>query len=630
MMAWGKKPISVRGLASALAGAAFLLSPTVAWGAEENQVPTGEDPFISSLMRRVEESWMQRRTQVQRGDREGAALRAKEITELLRDEAIGRVEPMAEAAVLEALREERAGHQEAAAESFRLARALDPQQPSAWWGEARALWRSGRSGAAISAGFTALRCRWGSFWRFYGDLVRLGLTAFLALLVAGMAALLVLLTVHGPRLVHSVEEHLPDSWHSAWRRAIGFLVLLSPLLLQVLGLFVFLPWAVALLPAAERKERRLIRTWLVLAALAVPVSGVIWVLAGVISSPAARVGIAAAEKSVRADLVAELNALAEAHPEDPTWKVLQARFLAPRHPDQALRLLRVAAEQAPGDARVKILLGNVFFRSGKPETSGVLYREALNIEPANFVALFNLARSRQVQMDFAGAEEALNRARQLSAKGVKRLESELTNDQVADPIWGIREVASQVMASEALPGIRRVVGVNNPATLAALAALLAGGLVTLRFRQIESRRCQRCGEAFCGRCVGEDRAAETCNACQQLFQKKEGLDPAARQAQAHKVDRRLRRLALGRNIAQFLWPGLALIHQGRTGLGFFEAASYAFGWLGFLLADAVLPDNAAVHLVAPGTPYLVLAGALWLLYQLPAFRPGALTRLGDR
>lgn len=580
-----------------------------------------------AVLEDVSSRWTRWKDALARGDRTAAESAAREVRELLRDEGIGRLPPMAEAAVLEGRRALEVGRPPDAIAAFRLAQALDPRLPGAFWGEARARVVAGDDyGSAARLAWRAAMLRAGSFWPAYSDAVRLLAVLFFALLLAAAAGVVVVLALHGPTLAHEVEERLPTAWHPAWRRAVGWALVLSPAAVQWLGVFGLVPWAVALAPAATRAQRALIASFLVLLACAVPIGGALWVLAGVASSTTARVAVASAERTLEPELGVQLAALAEAQPREARWKLLEARLYGARQPDVALRLLRDAAEAAPNDPRVHVAIGNVFFRSGKKETAAVHYRDALRLAPDDVVALFNLQRVRTATFDTRGGENLLLRARTARPALFDEIARDTPPDDVADPRVPVREVARQVLAQEAVPGVRRALAPSNPVTLAAIAAAIGAVALSVRGARPSARRCVRCGRAYCARCAAEDRAPDTCSACHQLFSKKAGLAPAARQSQARRVDQRLTWLARGRFIAQLLWPGLGLIHEGRTGLGFLQATVWAFLLLGAAAPEAVLPASSVVPIVAPGLPSALCAVLFWILVQTPALRPSSSPR----
>ncbi len=605
-------------------------APTPVARAQETPPAAADAPALNSVVDRAYARWLRRKAFVARGDRAGAAVVARELLDFLEDESVARVPSLAEAAILEGGREENSGGLSAAIESYQLARTLDPHQTAAYWGEARARLKAGEGvGAGARSAFAGATAYWSAFWRVYDNFVQFAALGFLALLAAGAAAIVALLAAHGPRLVHELVERLPREWHPSWRRSVGWALVLAPAAIQWLGAFALLPWGVALAPAAKPGERRLIYGWLVLVAAAAPLAGVAAALASVSASPAARAAVAAAEGALQPGLAAELTRLSDSQPRESLWLALLARVVASRRPDEGVRLLRQAVALAPGDPRLRVALGNVFYRSGKQETAAVHYRDALRADPTDALALFNLHRVRTALLDVSEADELLTRARAAAPERVRALEASTGDDGVGDPVFPVPEVARRILAVEAAPQIRNAL-VAGPLAFAALAALLAAFVLRLRVGEYASRRCSTCGDAFCTRCTREDEDPDVCHPCHQLFTRREGLAPAARQEQIRRIDRRARRVLAGRVLTQAVWPGLALIHDGRTGLGFAEAALWAYFVLGVLAPGTLIPVGATLSVWPLGTIHLVVGALFWVLAQTPWLRPASAEQRGGR
>jgi tetratricopeptide (TPR) repeat protein len=585
--------------------------------------PESDAAFATSLSNRLEGRWLRRRGLVAQGNPSEVAQASQELLDFLREEGIGRSESVADAAVLEARRELQVGDFPAARETFRLAAQLDPYHAAAAWGAARTRWKiDGGIGTLLAGGWNALRTGARNFWTLYRDLLQFGTWSFLALLATGAGLVVVLLVKHGGELAHEVDERLPRAWIPAWRRVIAWAVVLSPIVLVVPGPWALLFWAVALAIVAERPARYALLSWMALVALAVPVASVVGNLVGVAASPAARVAVASAERSLQPDLVVELTSMIDEQPRQPTWKVLAARHLAAHYPDRAIQLLREAAAEAPRDARTRVLLGNVFYRAARYETAGVEYRAAAQLDPKDPLAWFNLARVRLATFQFPGAEEAMRQARMLSRRTVARLERELPQAEVADPEFGAVEVARQVVSGVSVPRTWSTLRLGNPITLAAIASLLLAIALRIRSGGARSIACPRCGHPTCPRCaarIGEDG---TCFRCGQLLSRREGLDPDARREQAQRIERHLTRRSRQLTALHAIWPGLSWVYQGWVWTGLALAAVWAFLVIGALFPECMIPLTSAAPPWRAGLPMALAAAAFWLVVQLPWLRPG--------
>jgi tetratricopeptide (TPR) repeat protein len=580
-----------------------------------------EIAIAESLLNRVEAHWWRRVALLQRGETEAAAKATRDLLELLEREDVQRLPELAAAAVVEAEQARGARNLTGALEAYRLARKLDPGQAEAAWGEASLLLGDGRYGQALGPAMASIRARWTDFWNLYGDVT--GLLAWLgaALWLSGAAVMAALLIRYGPTLAAAVSDRMPARWHRSLRTSLGWGVVLAPALVIVLGAWVLVVWAVTLVPALRRPERRFVLCWLLLTALLVPGMGLTWLLTSAGASPEARVAVATAERSPRPNLLLELAELADEDPDEPAWRVMLARLVGEQHPDRAMRLLRDAQQAAPTDPRVRIAFGNVLFRAGKYEAAAVRYREALEIDQDHALALFNLGRAYLAGFQFDEANRVLLEARRRAPDRVTHLEQTLPEEEVADPTFSVGEVSRRVLGDEIGPGLRRALRPVNPLSGVALAALLAAWLLGVRGGRIPVRRCRTCGQSIRS-AVDEAERKDVCRACDQLFAGREGLAPGAREEQRRRVDRYLRRITRARTIVHLLWPGLALAHEGRTWAGWIMATLWLFGLTGWLWSGALLPPALGHGPWPSGLPLLVFAGLVWVAAQLvPSLRP---------
>ncbi|NJN65112.1 MAG: tetratricopeptide repeat protein, partial [Acidobacteria bacterium] len=237
----------------------------------------------------------------------------------------------------------------------------------------------------------------------------------------------------------------------AWAAAIGWSIVFSHPPTIVLGVWAILAWVVLLAPAFSGAERRLVLAWLVLLVVAAPASRALALLEEAPTREDVRVASTAAERTLTPSLVRDLARLALERPHEAIWRVLLAEACAERYPDRAVLLLRDAARLDPRDPRIRVSLGNVFFRLGKHETAGVHYREALDLDRSNVAALLNLSKVRLAEFDFAGAEALSEDARRADAALFERVVSALGEGEVADPEVPPREVRSHVMRSIVVP-----------------------------------------------------------------------------------------------------------------------------------------------------------------------------------
>ena len=114
--------------------------------------PESDAAFATALTNRLEGRWLRRRGLAAQANPSEVAQASQELLDFLREEGIGRLEPVADAAVLEARRELQVHDLLAARETFGLAAQLDPQHPAAAWGVAQTRWKIDGGAGTLLAG----------------------------------------------------------------------------------------------------------------------------------------------------------------------------------------------------------------------------------------------------------------------------------------------------------------------------------------------------------------------------------------------------------------------------------------------------------------------------------------------
>lgn len=172
-------------------------------------------------------------------------------------------------------------------------------------------------------------------------------------------------------------------------------------------------------------------------------------------------------------------------------------------------------------------------------------------------------------------------------------------------------------------GLRAAWGraLRAPATLAggtglALALFLPGLLIVPR--AATTRRCRRCGRAFCRRCQVATKHPDHCSQCMHLFILRDGLAPNIKNRKMEEVVRHRRTVWIGERVLSLVVPGGGHVMGGRPMFGALLLVVWCAAWLSLLLRDQILVPSGAIgglgglSLAAPG-----LAAALaWLLGNL--------------
>ncbi len=610
------------GMALAQATAVEQRAMPAARGADVlDEIRSGPEARVTdAILAGAETRWLRRRALASAGDAGGAALAGDDLLDFVTQHGVGRVPSIAQAALLEGRRHAARGRTTFAVESYRLAHALDPSLAAAWWSEARLEWERGERRRAARLWWQGLEA---SANRLLAALLfgaHAGRFFLLTCVLTGAGVILALLFLHGPRLAAGIGARLSPRWHPAWRVAFGWAVVLAPLASVVLGAWAFVAWAVVLVPALGRRERVLVWGWLALLVVVSPLSRGLATFEQRVHDDAMEVAVAAAEGRPEPGLVADLAAIAREHRGEAVWPVLIARLCGRQYPDRAVQLLRDAAAIDPGNARIRVMLGNIFYRMGKHQAAGVLYREAAALDPRSALPRLNLSRVRLAAFEFGDADELASEARRVDPEGYRALIAALDDDEVGDPGLPAEEIAAAGLRSFVWPHVRAELTALRAAPLAALAALLAALALGRAAFRIGHQRCPTCGAIF-GNPGIEGEPWERCSACRQLFAGLDGLAPAAREVQSKRVTRFIRRRTIGRAFAQLLWPGLAVIHDGRPLLGVvlaFVSAAFALGTIQALLDP--MPST-----LLPGWPHWFVPAAgwalVWLAGQLPGLRP---------
>jgi len=576
------------------------------------------------LKNQLESRWWKRQETFRRSGPAAAGRVGEDLLELMTTEEIRRIPEMADALVLEGRSERRLKNLTNARESFRFAHELDPLSAAAWRNAAAARYASGDGIGTIGRlAWNGLTARWSDYWDRYATLVNLIHLLATALLVTCAVVVFVVMLREAPTLVHLVDERLPSGWAPAWREAIGWLVVVAPVGLVFLGGWALLIWAAALVAVSGGRTRALLALCLAAVAVCVPAVRATSALASVSAEPAARVAVDTAQGAFRPGNLLLLQELERERPDEAVWKYFLARAVGLRDPDRSVALLREAVRLEPGGTDARVFLGNMFYRLGKFEKAGVVYIEVLDHDNKNVLALINLARVRLATFEFDESEELMQRARGVSEKRVRQTQRLTGDDEVADPEMALGPAARRVVAHEAAVALKESLRIVNPLSTAAIAFLFIGLIGSRWMARGVPRRCRHCGVAICSRCTPGDVDPDICRACDHLVSRRAGLAPSARAEQARRVEGFARRRRRSRRLVQLLWPGLALVHEGRLFLGLGLSAVWCFLLLALLRPDALLPAERSA---GPGVGAAIVWGLLasvWLLAQTPLLRPQA-------
>jgi hypothetical protein len=272
-------------------------------------------------------------------------------------------------------------------------------------------------------------------------------------------------------------------------------------------------------------------------------------------------------------------------------------------------------------------LANVLVSRGETDAAIALYRAAIDADPENAAAPFNLSLVYTRQFEYRAASEAIARASALDFELVKNQQALGTADGVlpmADlwlapaTFWAtILKPSGGPWTAVALPAVWNGRVETSGLWFAGLALITALGSVLVGLlwqRSIPLRECRNCGRVVCRRCSQRRRELALCPECARQESLAESPE-FARVLLARLRGRRLRGQHLIRHTLALLVPGYGLLSFQRV----FRAVT--------LLVSAALMVAPTLGLTAPfsyhswpglqtGSPSTMATIVSWVLIYL--------------
>jgi len=546
--------------------------------------------------------WFQRKVYLSQGRDEDVQRQSDAIRAFCRSEGIGRLPGLADALLVEARQSLDQGHYRRVDDALALAEDLDPGRAQIRFARAEATWSSGR-GMLRAAGEFLAGVRF-ALVEEVEDFSLVNEFAPAAVVAAMGAVLLFSLLMLGRYHVafrHEVEEWSVGHGRGAWGAILGWLVLLSPLIVWIGAGWVALFWIAVMFRFMRRSERLAGVVLVALTIAAVPAFRVAVGVFGLTSDPVVRTTLDAARSPYHPDRIVRLRDLVESHPEDPTLRFLLAGlYQSGRFYDEAFREYRRALDVDPGMYQAYINIGNLYHRTGQYNEAIANYLRALELRPDSVLAYYDMYLAQSESFQFREATASLERARAADPDRLSELMSGGASDGSPRPgvvdatvdlgsVWSAAleggPVDHRLGEAEAAPE-RAFASLPaqflNPITFVALAALVTGAVLTGAGKpHPPARRCIRCGRPFCHRCKSGREGHEYCTQCMHLFVLGDGLAPETKNRKLFEVERHERRTRLGRKIAGVLVPGAAQVLRGRVGRGLLLATI----WFAALVAS---------------------------------------------
>ncbi|MGE0454210.1 MAG: tetratricopeptide repeat protein [Vicinamibacteria bacterium] len=628
--------------------AAGLLAGLLAASASA-QKPAGVIDVRSSVPpnRSLAGLWQEYQRVEQSGDAEGATKALADIVRVRAERNIASLEPMALALVSKGLARLRGGEREASEVYLNGALALDPYLPDAYLAMAQAQVRRGPLGfapaarqtlAGLTAGLQTSRGR----MRLAQLVIPALLLAFAVTAAVAGAALLI---HYGPLLLHDLEEELSPTRGPAFARGVfAALLLLPAVLFQGYGWLAL--WAMALVFVYVSTLEKVAIGLVLAAGIGVgPLIESFEQRLHVERNPLYRAAREAVEGGADPTAIAALAGAAREHPDDNDLKYLLARLYRKAGRDaEAETLYRQIIEANSKDPVALNNLANLEF--ARAEFAAAIARYKQGVESAGspeFGATFyyNLSQAHLQRFEFQPATEARAQADRLAGGLTKSYESAwkydkggtavasvvdlaLTPEQLEAKFAGAAEgvphknVAGRPLATSDAGTLARAL-ISRFLVFAGVFVVAVAGLSRWRGSKLFTLRCPKCGVAFCRRCHLGQAEGGLCTQCFHLFVVRDGVSATARNQKLLEVqkeeDRRLRAFRL----LSLFAPGAGHVYA-RAAL---PGLVLLFLWFS-LLALLVLAGRPVTLTDAPSTlvgPWVLLPPALLLfLVWVVAYR----------
>ncbi|NOZ95195.1 MAG: tetratricopeptide repeat protein [Acidobacteria bacterium] len=510
--------------------------------------------------------------------------------------------------------------------AVRLAERFDPRSPEVAFHHARVRWSHGsylRGIRDYARGWFLLLGDWSARRE-----ILLSLAPWWLLALAGALAV---------GVVWQTARFLPELFHDGWElgrllfsrsNAVVFAAVLVLLpIFAGLGPVWLLGWLFALswsyLDVGGRITAAVV--WLLVLAL-IPLNAV-WI--GRALRPAGAPAQAVAmllEDRADPSVLQELADLGEVLGSSESYRLVAGALFRLHGDDLSARVeFQKAALSDENDPRPLIFLGNVALDDGNPSGAIQFYRQALQRDPRNAMAYYNLSRAYDRTYRFEEADQMRRKAEVLSDGRPITSGQHEGSTRVLDPVLGWSDLKR--MRAEVGPQTWKSAGLGpaalDPAELAVqpipMAFFFTGlfGIVLALARRRwmwTSTACARCGKVFCPQCKTATESDAYCSQCISVFLKR---DAVAIEQQAIKVEQIRRREAwenLGRRVAALVMPGSGEVLLGRWKSGMLSAfftALFVLGaalWLPAFVA-ALEPEISTIPVQIV---FFGVAALLWL------------------
>lgn len=513
------------------------------------------------------------------------------------------------------------GELEDARRHFEIARELSPNLPTAYWGLARVAERTGVLGYAtalfhrVQGQLAALRSERDGPYATWNLLYLLFATLMFVLSLFA----LVMLYRYGLLLYHDFDEQLGDRIGGRGVLAVTLATVLLPVIATA-GIAWLAPYWLAVTFGYQAARERVVSILALLVLLAVaPFAELYATWSRTVSNPVYQAALSSTTGTFDVDDVVVLREAARKTPSDRDLQFLLAtQYKNLGDYELAANQYRHILEKFPGDVEAQINLGNIYFAQRDWDGALAQYNEVLASSSGLAMAHYNKSLAHAENFQFAEREDARARAEALDAAAIQDYERRtgsyrvvadvrLDETDILGKFYGLSEgMRAQPVESFLDASLLKGVGLSFVVAPLAFGALIVLLETFFKERRL-TKRCRKCGSAFCGRCqIGTGRKG-LCTQCYHIFHMKDGVSAEARKEKLGQVQRASTRRSVAFRALSILAPGSGHISEGMPIVGIILLSVWTLAacalWMGGSLYS--LPD--AVMGMGAGPPYAMMA-----------------------
>jgi tetratricopeptide (TPR) repeat protein len=440
-----------------------------------------------------------------------------------------------------------------------------------------------------------------------------------------------------PIYFHILQRELNGTTTQALIRGVGRIFLLAlPLLLQLNIVWCLLAWCLILWQYLTKGEKVVVVISLLLAVYIHPVGEV---LSQFMQSPRAQAVFDIYEASYgerQPQTMERLRLWVEEHPEDRD-ALFTAALAAKREGEypEAKRYYQQLVKLNPSDARSISNFGNLFMALGDPVQASTLYRQAIELAPANGVYYFNLSKalSQKSMLIMQDADQNFQRAKELSPQIIGdhlEIDSANPNRMVIDTIITVEHLRRRLLAE-----FWREAGLSYffvdvwlhdlsprvPFIMPLLFVVAIVVLLTMAQGREEWWRCSQCGLISNQTQGKKDGLKRICVRCFRILKGKE-IDQELKASKLRETKTFQIRMGIYDKLFPLLIPGVGHIWKGYNVTGFLYVSIFFIFLERFYYWQGIVPPpipSSTTYGMFGGLPLIIAA---FVLFYVAVLRGG--------